>query len=38
MPSVDNPELALIVGGGPDALEECGGDLYSVIIKVAVNA
>ncbi|MFD3557963.1 hypothetical protein ACFWWA_38590 [Streptomyces goshikiensis] len=38
MPPVDNPELALILGGVPDALEESGGDLYSVIVSVAVNA
>nr|MDT0519818.1 hypothetical protein [Streptomyces sp. DSM 41633] len=38
MPPVDNPELALILGGVPDALEESGGDLYSVIVNVAVNA
>ncbi|MFG2298536.1 hypothetical protein [Streptomyces sp. NPDC048603] len=34
MPPVDNPELALILGGVPDALEESGGDLYSVIVVV----
>ncbi|MFC8014323.1 hypothetical protein [Streptomyces cinereoruber] len=33
MPPVDNPELALILGGIPDALEESGGDLYSVIVN-----
>ncbi|MFD0271078.1 hypothetical protein ACFVGY_31600 [Streptomyces sp. NPDC127106] len=38
MPPVDNPELALILAGVPDALEESGGDLYSVIVNVAVNA
>ncbi|MFE4205475.1 hypothetical protein ACFRSX_30920 [Streptomyces goshikiensis] len=38
MPPVDNPELALILGSVPDALEENGGDLYSVIVSVAVNA
>ncbi|WP_407841395.1 hypothetical protein ACE1OC_41230 [Streptomyces sp. DSM 116496] len=38
MPPLDNPELALILGGVPDALEESGGDLYSVIVNVAVNA
>ncbi|MFE5717873.1 hypothetical protein [Streptomyces erythrochromogenes] len=38
MPPVDNPELALILGGVPDALEENGGDLYAVILNVAVNA
>lgn len=38
MPPVNNPELALIIGGVPDALEESGGDLYSVIVNVAVNA
>ncbi|MEU6215568.1 hypothetical protein ABZ891_37465 [Streptomyces sp. NPDC047023] len=38
MPPVDNPELALILAGVPDALEENGGDLYAVILNVAVNA
>ncbi|MEU9108147.1 hypothetical protein AB0D54_28230 [Streptomyces xanthophaeus] len=38
MPPVDNPELALILASVPDALEENGGDLYSVILNVAVNA
>lgn len=38
MPPVDNPELALILGGVPDTLEESGGDLYSVIVNVAVLA
>ncbi|MEU6237192.1 hypothetical protein [Kitasatospora sp. NPDC047058] len=38
MPPVDNPELALILAGVPDALAESGGDLYSVIVNVAVNA
>ncbi|MFB7947094.1 hypothetical protein ACFC6L_19505 [Kitasatospora phosalacinea] len=38
MPPVDNPELALILAGVPDALVESGGDLYSVIVNVAVNA
>lgn len=33
MPPVDNPELALILGGVPDALEESGGDLYSVVVN-----
>ncbi|MFF2146633.1 hypothetical protein [Kitasatospora sp. NPDC058190] len=38
MPPVNNPELALILAGVPDSLTETGGDLYSVIINVAVNA
>ncbi|MBT2527436.1 hypothetical protein J7E91_18905 [Streptomyces sp. ISL-99] len=38
MPPVDNPELALILAGVPDSLEESGGDLYQVITNVAVNA
>ncbi|WP_344441285.1 hypothetical protein [Kitasatospora nipponensis] len=38
MPPVANPELALILAGVPDALVESGGDLYSVIVNVAVNA
>ncbi|MEV0530885.1 hypothetical protein [Kitasatospora sp. NPDC050463] len=37
-PPVDNPELAMILAGVPDALVESGGDLYSVILNVAVNA
>jgi hypothetical protein len=38
MPPRDNPELALILGGVPDALGQTGGDLYAVILNVAVNA
>jgi len=38
MPPVDNPELALILAGVPDMLVESGGDLYNVILNVAVNA
>ncbi|WP_317620848.1 hypothetical protein [Streptomyces sp. CBMA123] len=38
MPPVGNPELAVILAGVPDALVESGGDLYSVIVNVAVNA
>ncbi|MGW4517910.1 hypothetical protein ACWEO4_39540 [Streptomyces sp. NPDC004393] len=38
MPPVDNPELALILAGVPDSLMQTGGDLYAVIINVAVNA
>lgn len=38
MPPVDNPELALIMASVPDALAETGGDLYTVILNVAVNA
>lgn len=38
MPPRDNPELALILAGVPDALAQTGGDLYAVIINVAVNA
>ncbi|MGI5447372.1 hypothetical protein ACQEVM_16615 [Streptomyces sp. CA-243310] len=37
-PPVDNPELALILAGVPTALEENGGDLYLVVLGVAVNA
>ncbi|MFF3429639.1 hypothetical protein [Streptomyces sp. NPDC002602] len=37
-PPVDNPELALILAGVPTALEENGGDLYLVVLSVAVNA
>ncbi|MET9419056.1 hypothetical protein ABZY03_33770 [Streptomyces klenkii] len=37
MPPVDNPELALILSSVPDSLAENGGDLYSVILNVAVN-
>lgn len=35
---VGNPELALLLAGIPDSLEETGGDLYQVLINVAVNA
>ncbi|GGX29608.1 hypothetical protein GCM10010353_51130 [Streptomyces chryseus] len=38
MPPIDNPELALVLAGVPDSLAQTGGDLYSVIINVAVNA
>ncbi|MFI6658054.1 hypothetical protein ACIBL8_21325 [Streptomyces sp. NPDC050523] len=38
MPPRDNPELALVLAGVPDALAQTGGDLYAVIINVAVNA
>ncbi|BAC75299.1 hypothetical protein AQJ43_37660 [Streptomyces avermitilis] len=38
MPPVDNPELALILAGVPNALAQTGGDLYGVIVNVAVNA
>lgn len=38
MPPVGNPELALVLAGVPDALASSGGDLYSVIVNVAVNA
>jgi hypothetical protein len=37
-PPVGNPELALILAGVPDALAQTGGDLYGVIVNVAVNA
>ncbi|MFC9607401.1 hypothetical protein ACFTTN_28605 [Streptomyces niveus] len=38
MPPIDNPELALVLAGVPDSLTQTGGDLYAVIINVAVNA
>jgi hypothetical protein len=38
LPPRDNPELALILAGVPDALAQTGGDLYAVILNVAVNA
>ncbi|MGW2492583.1 hypothetical protein ACWCV9_35995 [Streptomyces sp. NPDC001606] len=38
MPPVGNPELALILAGVPDALAQTGGDLFGVIVNVAVNA
>ncbi|WTX01094.1 hypothetical protein OG216_47640 (plasmid) [Streptomycetaceae bacterium NBC_01309] len=38
MPPMGNPELALVLAGVPDTLAETGGDLYSVIVNVAVNA
>ncbi|MCX4827026.1 hypothetical protein OG883_46165 [Streptomyces sp. NBC_01142] len=38
MPPVDNPELALVLAGVPDSLVQTGGDLFAVIINVAVNA
>ncbi|WP_329486639.1 hypothetical protein OG618_08220 [Kitasatospora sp. NBC_01246] len=37
-PPGDNPELALMLTGAPDALAESGGDLYPAILNVAVNA
>ncbi|MFD5753578.1 hypothetical protein [Streptomyces sp. NPDC127033] len=38
MPPVGNAELALILAGVPDSLAQSGGDLYGVIVNVAVNA
>ncbi|WP_331481746.1 hypothetical protein [Streptomyces rubrogriseus] len=38
MPPLDNPELALVLAGVPDSLAQTGGDLYAVVINVAVNA
>ncbi|MFC7261475.1 hypothetical protein [Streptomyces lutosisoli] len=38
LPPLDNPELALILASVPDALAQTGGDLYAVILNVAVNA
>ncbi|WP_411153408.1 hypothetical protein [Streptomyces sp. A30] len=38
LPPRDNPELALILAGVPDALARTGGDLYAVILNVAVSA
>ncbi|MET9779314.1 hypothetical protein ABZ023_34590 [Streptomyces sp. NPDC006367] len=38
MPPIDNPELALVLAGVPDSLAQSGGDLYAVIVNVAVNA
>jgi hypothetical protein len=38
MPPVGNPEPALTLAGGPDALAQTGGDSYAVIVNVAVNA
>ncbi|MGC5041103.1 hypothetical protein ACLQ2C_36810 [Streptomyces sp. DT73] len=38
MPPPGNPELALVLAGVPDSLAQTGGDLYAVIINVAVNA
>ncbi len=38
MPPPDNPELALVLAGVPDSLAQTGGDLYAVIVNVAVNA
>ncbi|MER7914496.1 hypothetical protein [Streptomyces sp. NPDC096068] len=38
MPSVGNPELALILAGVSDSLVQTGGDLCAVIVNVAVNA
>ncbi|MGP4004443.1 hypothetical protein [Streptomyces sp. 8N706] len=38
LPPLDNPELALILASVPDALARTGGDLYAVILNVAVNA
>ncbi|MFB7493304.1 hypothetical protein ACFC09_01130 [Streptomyces sp. NPDC056161] len=38
LPPLKNPELALILAGVPDSLTETSGDLYAVILGVAVNA
>jgi hypothetical protein len=38
MPPIDYPELAVILASVPDDLESSGGDLYSVLLNVAVNA
>ncbi|MCF1512580.1 hypothetical protein [Streptomyces glomeratus] len=38
MPPLDNPELAVVLAGVPDVLAQTGGDLYAVIVNVAVNA
>lgn len=38
LPPVDNPELAVLLASVPDALAQSGGDLYAVILNVAVNA
>ncbi|MGY0489422.1 hypothetical protein [Streptomyces sp. WG-D5] len=38
MPPLDNPELALVLAGVPDSPVQTGGDLYAVIVNVAVNA
>ncbi|MGC2997123.1 hypothetical protein ACPF8X_01630 [Streptomyces sp. G35A] len=38
MPPLGNPELALVLAGVPDSLARSGGDLYAVILNVAVNA
>ena len=38
MPPLGNPELALVLAGVPDSLVQTGGDLYAVIVDVAVNA
>ncbi|MFE5098141.1 hypothetical protein ACFRCI_50030 [Streptomyces sp. NPDC056638] len=38
MPPLGSPELALALAGVPDSLAQTGGDLYAVIINVAVNA
>lgn len=38
MPPLDNPELALVLAGVPNTLAQTGGDLYGVIVNVAVNA
>lgn len=38
MPPLDNPELALLLAGVPEALAQSGGDLFAVILNVVVNA
>ncbi|MFB6984649.1 hypothetical protein ACNPQN_39120 [Streptomyces sp. NPDC056297] len=38
LPPLGNPELAVILAGVPDSLAENGGDLYAVLLNVAVNA
>ncbi|MFF9492739.1 hypothetical protein [Streptomyces flaveolus] len=38
MRPIDNPELAPVLAGVPDSLAQSGGDLFSGIVNVAVNA
>ncbi len=38
LPPKDNPEMALLIAGFFDALEESGGNLHTVVFNLIVNA
>lgn len=37
LPDLGNPELAMLIGGFPDSLAECGGDLHKALLAFAMN-